>query len=383
MIHEGNDRLSATTVRFCRALRERGVPVGPADAVSAARTLEVVDLMDRREVFLALRSALVWRIEDYPVFSQLFEEVWEGREAHPDASHGPSNPPAPRADARRREKAGYQDAPPALREWLRNTTGTEDSLGAPAFGEQESTARKDFASFSDAELDEISRVARRMARRLAARPGRRWEPVRRGARVDPRRSVRRALQLGGEVVQLSWRRRKPRRTRLVLLCDVSGSMDLYARFLLQFLYAIQAQFDRVESFVFDTRLSRVTEELAGDSYADALRSLTGTAAGWGGGTRIGESLRDFLAGWPRLLDRRTIAIVLSDGWDTGEPEILSDALRFIHRRAGKVIWLNPLLGAADYQPLTRGMQAALPHVDLFAPSHNLASLQALVRELKL
>jgi uncharacterized protein with von Willebrand factor type A (vWA) domain len=168
----------------------------------------------------------------------------------------------------------------------------------------------------------------------------------------------------------------------VVVCDVSGSMDIYSRFLLQVLYALQHAFARVETFVFSTRLVQITDALTSDSYRAALDALARVSAGeWSGGTKIGESLEQLRRGWPRLFDRRTAVIVLSDGWDTGDPEVLGAALRELKRRAGRIVWLNPLLGSPAYQPLTRGMQAALPHVDVFAPAHDLASLERLASHL--
>jgi uncharacterized protein with von Willebrand factor type A (vWA) domain len=222
-----------------------------------------------------------------------------------------------------------------------------------------------------------------MARRLAARPSRRWKRARRGARVHLRATMRGLLGTGGDPAGLAYQERKLRRTKLVAICDVSGSMDLYSRFLLQCLFALQHSFARVETFVFSTRLDRITDQLDRRRYHDALDELSHTVRGWWGGTRIGESLSAFADAWMRLVDRRTIVIVLSDGWETGDPEQLGAALEAIAKRAGRVIWLNPLLGSPTYQPLTRGMQAALPHVDIFAPAHNLASLEALVHHLSL
>jgi len=170
--------------------------------------------------------------------------------------------------------------------------------------------------------------------------------------------------------------------RLVLLCDVSGSMDLYSRFLLQFLYALQNVFGRVETFTFATRLTRVTELLKGRSYRAALRRLA-DVRDFSGGTRIGDSIAEFNRSWRHLVDRHTIAIVLSDGWDTGEPEILANEMLALKRLAGRLIWLNPLLGNPSYEPLTRGMAAALPLVDHFAAAHNLASLRDLAGHLTL
>ncbi|HEX3232461.1 MAG TPA: VWA domain-containing protein, partial [Pyrinomonadaceae bacterium] len=164
--------------------------------------------------------------------------------------------------------------------------------------------------------------------------------------------------------------------------DVSGSMDLYSRLLIQFAYALQNSLARVETFVFSTSLKRISGQLKNKAYERALESL-GETRGWSGGTLIGPSLAEFNSGWPATVDKRTIVIILSDGWDTGEPEELTAALTVLKRRAGRLIWLNPLMGSPTYQPLTRGMQAALPHVDVFAPLHNLQSLRALERHLVL
>ncbi|HYY53399.1 MAG TPA: VWA domain-containing protein, partial [Myxococcales bacterium] len=184
-----------------------------------------------------------------------------------------------------------------------------------------------------------------------------------------------------EPVDLRFRRRKPRKTRIVAICDVSGSMDLYSRFLLQFLYALQGTVARVESFVFSTVLRRVTGVLRQPGYAQMLRGLASEAHDWSGGTRIGECLSTFNQEWGKLVDGRTVVVILSDGWDTGEPALLGAEMEVLRRRSRRVIWLNPLLGSPDYEPLTQGMQAALPHVSVFAPAHNLAALRALERHL--
>ncbi|HZX40512.1 MAG TPA: VWA domain-containing protein, partial [Myxococcaceae bacterium] len=226
-------------------------------------------------------------------------------------------------------------------------------------------------------------LARRIARRLRARPGRRWKHAPRGDQISLRRTMREAMKTGGEISTLTYRERKLRRTRLVVLADVSGSMDLYARLLLQFLYALQNAFASVETFVFATRLNRVTDELRAPGYREALGGLSARVQDWSGGTRIGESLAAFLEGWPRLVDRRTVVVVLSDGWETGNPEVLGQALATLRRRAGRLVWLNPLLGSPGYEPLTKGMQAALPHLDVFAPANDLASLEHLARHLSL
>jgi uncharacterized protein with von Willebrand factor type A (vWA) domain len=240
---------------------------------------------------------------------------------------------------------------------------------------------QDFATFSADQLDEVLRLTVLIARRLARRISRRRRPVRRRGRVDLRRTLRANLTRA-DLIDLRFRARKRKKTKLVLLCDVSGSMDLYSRFLLQFLFAVQSVFRRVETFAFSTRLTRITDHLRARSYRQVLRRLQ-DVRDWSGGTRIGESLAEFNREWGRIVDRRTIVIILSDGWDTGDPEVLATEMLRIKRRAGRVIWLNPLLGNPSYEPLTRGMAAALPLVDHFAPAHNLASLRDLAQRLSL
>jgi uncharacterized protein with von Willebrand factor type A (vWA) domain len=373
--------LVATTTRFCRALRDVGLPVTPAEAIEAARVLELVDLGDREELRQGLRSVLTSRHEDFRLFDELFDHFWAREPAMPAR--------APRRSApHRREQPmpiARPKSPPTIARWTRAESADldEEPLAVARASEIERLHAKDFAAFAPDELDEIRRVAARLARQLAARPSRRWRVAARGPRLHLRQLMRRSLKTGGDVVELTFRERRPRKTKLVLLCDVSGSMDVYSRFLLQFLYALQNCFARVETFVFSTRLSRVTEQLRRQPYAAALRRLSTGVGDWSGGTRIGECLATFACGWPRLVDRRTVVVVVSDGWDAGDPAAVATTLATLRERAGRIVWLNPLLGSPSYRPETRGMVAALPHLDVFAPVHNLVSLRALARHLVL
>ena len=374
---------------FCRALRTRGVLATPAESIDAVRALELVDLSDRTDVYLALRVLLATRREDLALFDALFEEWWT-RVAGTGAADG-KRARGRDAGGEVKQIAGMRSPPasPALMlsRWARSDERVADATPLPLAAPSaiEGSRTKDFAAFHADELAEIERLAARLAKRLNARRSRRWRPTSGGtaARLDLRRTVRLSLKTGGDPLDLARRERKLRRTKLVALCDVSGSMDLYSRFLLQLLYALQHAFSRVETFVFSTRLFRITNSLAHNDYRAALEELGREVPGWSGGTKIGESVAAFLADWPRLVDRRTVFIVLSDGWDTGEPQVLAEALEAIHRRAGRVVWLNPLLGSASYTPATRGMQAALPHIDVFAPAHNVESFEGLVRHLSL
>ncbi|MGH7268146.1 MAG: vWA domain-containing protein [Candidatus Rokuibacteriota bacterium] len=358
-------------------LRARGLGVTPAESRDALRALEHVDVGDRDEVHRALRTVLASRAEDFPAFDAAFDAFWGGVTPGLPAAAPPLESGLAAPVEARFPRA--KDAALEFAAWTDLGDGEGEPVGLPGLSELEGLLAKDFSTFAADELAEVERLAAQIARRLATRRSRRLKPSRRRGRVDLRRTIRLSLSRG-EPVELARRRRRILKTKLVVLCDVSGSMDLYGRLLIQFLYALQNQLGRMETFVFSTRLSRVTDELREASYRKALGRLGGVGD-WSGGTRIGESLRAFHQEWRRLVDRDTVVIVLSDGWDTGDPAVLSEALSQIRRRAGKLVWLNPLLGSPDYQPLTQGMTAALPHVDAFLPAHNLDSLRALARHL--
>ena len=374
------------TVRFCRALRDQGLEVTPSSAIDSIRTLKLIGMKDRQDAFFGLRSVLTSRVEDFPVFEELFDSFWRDLTT---LSEGQPRPDKPVDNATRNSRrtpasaANPRGLAYFLENWLREDSSDAESINTPGASSAQTLAEKDFTTFDDEDLEEINRLARRIARRLARRRSRRWEPVKRGDRVHLRRSLRQSLKSGGEMIELSFRRRKQKKTKLVAICDVSGSMDIYSRLLLQFIYGLQNCFARVETFVFSTALERITGHLKDKSYKSALDRLSTNVRGWSGGTLIGSSLSDFISTWGRIVDKRTIVLILSDGWDTGEPQELAASLAEIRRRAGRLIWLNPLLGSEEYQPLARGMQAALPHVDVFAPAHNLASLRALERRLML
>jgi hypothetical protein len=375
------DGLLNNTVLFCRALRERGLPVTPSEAIDAVTALSLIDHDDREETFLSLRSVLTSSVEDFPVFEELFEDFW-GRPGQSQIFRKNIESEAASTSARTSSREhGQKGLAFFLENWGAAQSSASEPINLRGASDAESTAEKDFSLFAADDLEEISRLARRIARRLARSPSRRWEAARRGLKVDLRRVLRRSLRTGGEIIQLSFKRRKQKKTRLIMICDVSGSMDIYSQILLQFAYGLQNSFGRVETFVFSTTIERITGHLRKNTYRQALDRLGANVRGWSGGTLIGACVAAFNSEWPKIVDKRAVVIILSDGWDTGEPEELGAALAAIKNRAGKLIWLNPLLGSPSYQPLVRGMQAALPHIDVFAPLNNLASLRALERHL--
>jgi uncharacterized protein with von Willebrand factor type A (vWA) domain len=368
-------------VRFAALLRRHGLPVTPEHVTDGVRALEQLDLADRDEVRTGLRAVFASRPEDFGTFDRVFDVFWRATAPADEVAEALAPPSLAEHAPPGLERAGRETL--ALDAWQEEGEGDagDEPIGVPAASDLEAVAARDFSTFNPDQLDEVYRLTLRIARRLARRISRRRRPSARRGRIDLRRTLRANLTRG-ELIDLRYRRRKRKKVRLVLLCDVSGSMDLYSRFLLQFLFALQSAFSRVETFTFSVRLTRVTDYLKARSYREVLRRLT-AVKDWSGGTRIGESLAELNRGWPSLVDQRTIVIILSDGWDTGDPDVLGAELLRIKRRAGRIIWLNPLLGNPSYEPLTRGMAAALPLVDRFAAAHNLAALRDLAGSLSL
>jgi uncharacterized protein with von Willebrand factor type A (vWA) domain len=361
------ERLSVLAAR----LRVEGVRVGLDELLAGHRALAAVDASSRMESFFALRLAMCSRVEDLPVFADAFDAVF-GTGWH-DALD--LIPPAARAMLPRIGDPGA--SPPA---------GAEPVESKPvpaAWSPVELLRTKDFAALSEVEVAQAQRMLARLARRGPRRLSRRARPSRRrGDRHDLRATIRASLRYGGEPVERRWRRPTVRQRPVVLVCDVSGSMEPYARMLLTYLQACVAARRRVEAFAFGTRLTRITRELRGRDPDRALRRATEAVEDFSGGTRIGASLGTLNREHGRRVGRGAVVVVLSDGWDRGDPELLADEMRRLRRCAHRVIWLNPLKAHEDYEPLTRGMSAALPHADHFLAGNSVASLEELAELLE-
>jgi uncharacterized protein len=372
--------LQRNIVDFCRLLREREMLVTPSEVIDAMRTADAVDLADRTEFKTALRSVLTARPEDIPIHDATFDEFWRTRlpervEQADDEGVASQDPNAQGEELPQPQMAESNEA---------DADEDEEGIDMPLYSPVEVLSNRDFSTFVPDEMRDIARAILVVARRLATRESRRYRSTQRGHAIDMRRTMRRNIKFGGTVVELARKKRKIRKPRIVLICDVSRSMDTYSKFLLQFIYALQNTLGKVESFVFSTRLTRVTDYFKTSDIFDALERIAREVPDWSGGTRIGESLHTFNQEWSlRMLNKHTIVLIMSDGLDTGDASVLEHEMEQIERRAARVIWLNPLLGNEDYRPLARGMSAALPHVALFASAHNLASLQALGKYLAL
>jgi uncharacterized protein with von Willebrand factor type A (vWA) domain len=364
-------------VEFCRLVRENGISAGVKESLDAVRAAAAAGIADRERLKFALRAVLCSSKADWDLFDEIFAAFWSGREA------GASWERGKRKKKAREEESQQENAELAL--MGQSSSATVEGEGKAVMGAtaHERLKKADFSEVANADLAELERISLRLLQQMSLRLSRRIKNIATHGRIDLRRTIRRSIGRGGDLIDLSFRSRKLQQLKLVILLDVSGSMNPYSIFFVRFAYVLQKYFKRVDTFLFSTQLTEITSALRARQLRDAMESLAEQAAGWSGGTKIGDSLRELnLRHGRRLFSRDTVFMVLSDGWDTGDPAMLAEELSAIKRRVRKLMWLNPLLGMADYQPVTRGMSAALPYIDVFAPAHNLESLLELEGHLK-
>jgi len=363
-----SEPLTRHIVTFGRVLREAGMEVGPGRIADALRGMDHVDIADQEQVFWALRTTLVARREDLETFDRAFD-AWFLRRAGRALQRREIDPRSLHKDAKRvrRDPRGTREAAPA--------EGEPDSIGHSV---HEILREKDFAAMSPEELAEARRLIADMA---TARPNRRSHRLRRHRRgrvLDLRGMARDSLATGGDPVARRFRRRAETPRKLVVLCDVSGSMEAYSRALLLYLHAVVRSGRGVEVFAFGTRLTHLTAELRVRDPEQALTRAAERVVDWASGTRIGASLKRYNDVWGRrALTRGAVVLIASDGWERQDHELVGREMERLHRAAYAVVWVNPVKGHPDYQPLAAGMRAALPHIDRFVPGHNLSSLEAL------
>jgi uncharacterized protein with von Willebrand factor type A (vWA) domain len=369
-----SEGVTARLVSLADVLRAGGVRVGTGDVEAAHRALAAVDASSREDAYLALRAVLCSRRADWPPFHSAFATVF-GTPVQRTPRDEPLLPPTV-ANVLPRAAAPPVPGAPA--------GGAEDPEPRPsAYSDVELLHDKDFAQYTDAERAAARAVIAQLARRMPERESRRTRAVRRrGVRPDMQATVRASLRHAGEPLDRRWRTHIPGPRKLVLVCDVSGSMAPYARMLLQYLHAAVATHRRVEAFVFGTRLTRITAELGVRDPDRALERAAAAVVDWSGGTRIGASIAELNRVHGRRLGRAAVVVILSDGWDRGDPALLAAEMARLRRSAYRMIWLNPLKAAPGYEPLARGMAAAVPHTDHFLPGNSLASLAELAELLE-
>lgn len=374
---------------FGRVLRGLGMDINPGRMIDLVQALDHIQVGRKQDFYHACRSLLVHDKEDIPLFDQAFERFWRKHDSgwfdiglqslaqtkkQQDliVTPPPLLEPPEAPEQEKQSQADEQEEDDLLQ--ILEVTQT--------YSERETLRRKDFSELTPEELTMIKLVITKMAWKLGRRMTRRQRPGR-GPTFDMRRSLRRNLRYGGEMVEWPTRKKKDKPRPLVVIADISGSMERYTRLLLHFIYGLSEGLNEVvEAFVFSTRLTHITRQLRNKDVDQAMKQISKAVPDWSGGTRIGEAFKRFNFDWGRrVLSRGAVVLVISDGWDRGDPALLGREMARLQRSCYRLIWLNPLLGSPRYEPLTRGIQAALPYIDDFLPVHNLASLEELAEHL--
>lgn len=365
--------LTAHYVQFARFLRIHKFPVGPRDVTLALEATEHIMPSSYDEFRMVLSSIFIRRELHISKFDSLFDKYWKEIERAENAKE---------KKVAEKKKKKVQRAPSItdLKSWLFNGRLDEEKTVAGADAAQ-NVLQKDFASFDKNGLQQIRKIIQIIAKKIALAESRRYHKTKKRKQIDLRKTVANATKKEGELVRLYYRKPKPKKVKIVLVCDVSRSMELYSQFLIQFMLGFQSAVQKIEAFIFSTDLHYITPLIDHQNVQESISDLSNKYLGWSGGTRIGHSLHQLVREHNNRLGSSSVFIVLSDGWETGDIELLQSSMKAIHRKVSKVIWLNPLAGQDDYVPEVAGMKAALPYIDLLAPAHNINSLARLVRKL--
>lgn len=364
--------------RLCKGL---GMDVSPERMIDAARALEQVGLTHKNDVYHTLRALIVSRQRDLERFDQAFREFWR----RPAEGYTTLDL---RSMGEQRHKRKTQFLPPAGSSPDEGTDEAKAALDAgllavvPTYSSEAALRSKDFAQMTGEELDSVKAMIAQLPSSFGLRRTRRYRPGK-GSLMDARRALRRNMRYAGEPIEQPRRVRRWKPRPIVLICDISGSMERYTRILLHFVHTLANNLYQLESFVYSTTLTHITHPIRHKSVDLALREVGHRVRDWGGGTRTGDALRTFNYRWGRrVLGRGAAVLLITDGWDRGDPGLLRAEMSRLQRSCHRLIWLNPLLDAPGYEPLTRGAQAILPYVDEFLPLRNLANLEMIMRELR-
>jgi hypothetical protein len=380
VIPQDSDLLK-NVILFSQALRRRKVGVTIDNILDALRGVSLIELHKKEDFYNLLRANFVAHKEEMDIFDELFGRFWSfddpsalvnkrvmdeetdaSEEKEEDSSFGTKKDQT-------LIKAGSHE---------RETGEPEERKDLPVYSPDEILRQKDFTHFRAQELEKVKDWVSILSRKMATRLSRRWKRGGKGDRLDFRRSIRQSIKFGGEIVELKMKERKPKPLRLILVCDVSGSMDIYSQFFLRFMHGLQNHYPHCETFAFSTRLSHITLLLKRKTFDETLHLLSGKVLDWSGGTNIGAALHHLHQRHSDLLHpNRSLFLIFSDGWDRGDTALLESELKSLKRQVKGLIWLNPLLGYQNYQPLCKGMSTALPYIDHFLPYHNLSSLKKL------
>ena len=365
--------ISQSIIGFVQYARNHGLNVGIGESKEALKAAEYGIISNQNRFRFALKSLFCSSEEEAKQYDLLFDQYW-GRDKAAIRNrihfHNQSN-------LVKKDKGSL-----VMMGKGKSVDGAEEGKNISGANAAERLTRTDFSKVTEVESQWLEELAEKLWRQMSLRLKRRLKRAQSKGRVDLRRTIRRNISSGGIPVQLMHRKHIPRKQRLIILLDVSGSMDKYSFFLLRFICALKVHFEKIEAFLFSTRLIRISDYLDAEDLAHTLKALSAKANNWSGGTQIGNCLRMFNEQYARMaLAGHSTTIILSDGLDTGDPGLLADELQKIHLRTHRLIWLNPLKGMEGYQPIQRGIKAALPEIDLFRSAHNLQSLLELEKYL--
>ncbi len=368
--------LSANIVLFCRFLRSKGFSLAALDEAEALRAISFLPVHSESYFKDALRAVLTKNKFQQIHFDTYYQAFKEEQKKGPNAKIK-SIPDEKEQFPKKRKDAQFE----ALKDWL-NLNPSKEKKEVASFSDIEVLTKKNFHDLSEDEMRLMLRMLQKMARKLAHQKSRLQKVSRRHRHLSLKRTIRANLRKGGEIQQLVFSEKKERKLKLVLLCDVSRSMDLYSRFFIHLIYAFQNAYDKIETFVFSTALHQVSELLNTNEFDKAFALISERVPHWSGGTTIGSCLHEFTNDYGHgMLDKKTIVLILSDGWDTGKPEVMKAAMKGMYKKTKKVIWLNPLAGSPDFSPEAIGMKTALPYIDVLASAHNFESLKQLLQQL--
>jgi len=370
--------LPSHVLQFAIYLRAHGFDAGPNEVSDLLKAFifQTPPSFDSQQALY--KSIFVKSRKQYLYFNELYEDYWQQLSRAED-----SKLKEVEEEKQKPRKNTNAQAPSLseLKSWLYNGRIVEEKETA-AYSAFEALSKKDFSQFLSTERKELAQIIRIIAQRLANNYNRRYSRTKDQKQIDLRHTIREALGKGGEVNRFIFKKRQKKKLRLILICDVSKSMELYSRFLIEFMYQFQQSVFDLRTFAFSTKLTPLTRILRDGDYEKVLNNLADQVPSWSGGTQIGNSLSDLTLSYPYLLRKDTITLILSDGWDTGDLDVLESSMQTIHKKSRRVIWLNPLASNPAYSPDTEGMKSCMPYIDIFSSAHNAESLRNVIRWIK-
>lgn len=363
--------LSANVVLLCRFLRKKGYALGATEEADALQALTFMPIQKESYFKECLKTVLTKNHFQRSKFDEYYTEFWHQLSKASDSKIKDKAEKKDKQSEAQKQQAQFE----SLKNWL-NLNDSKEEKRVASYSDIEVLTKKNFLDLSNEEMLLMMRLLKKLASKIAHQKSRLKKISKRKKFVDLKNTIRTSMRRGGEITEIRFSEKKEKKLKLVLLCDVSRSMELYSRFFVHLIYAFQKAYDKIETFVFSTALHRVSEILDNHEFDKAFEIISDRVPQWSGGTTIGSCLHDFTTEYGyRMLDKKTIVLILSDGWDTGNTEVMQQTMQTIYKKSRKVIWLNPLAGSADFTPEALGMKTALPYIDVLASAHNLESLK--------